>query len=639
MALDREETLKKADKLLRQGRLDAAIVEYARVAEDQPRDWATANTLGDLFARAGQSDKAVAQYARIADHLVEAGFYPKASAIYKKILKLTPGDETTQLKLGELSSRQGLLADARSYFNAVSAKRRARGDTGGVDAIIVRLGALDPADIDARVNAARVLGAQGDVKGAAAMFRALHSDLQEKGREADAMDALRESAKLDPSDAPTRGILAREAVAAGDCEGARAWLDRQSAGSDPDLLVALANMELRAGALQAGRDILAGLLDGDKSLRPRVVDLAWSLAADNPEAAFVGIDIAVDASMADGEFETAAALLQEFVARAPQQVPALLRLVEVCVDGGLETTMYETQAQLADAYLGIGQAAEARVIAEDLVAREPWERSHIERFRRALVMLRVAEPDSVIAERLSGQSPFTATDLFSETPAEAVATGPGTQPPQTAVIPEHTPGPPEELPPPPPPPVPPPPAPRPPEKREASADIDLTGLLGQLHGASTPDPAAPAVAETLDDLFKGFWNAAAAQPEADEAAQHLAAARTYLEMGLTQEAMSSLRSAARSPRHRFVAAAILGHLYRDQGDPMNAVEWLERAAEAPAPGVPEGRVLLYELGTVLELIGEHSRALAIFLELQADAGDYKDVAVRVEHLARVQTGG
>ena len=54
------------------------------------------------------------------------------------------------------------------------------------------------------------------------------------------------------------------------------------------------------------------------------------------------------------------------------------------MDGGLEATMYEAQAQLADAYLEDGQAAEARVIAEDLVAREPWEHAHIDRFRRAL---------------------------------------------------------------------------------------------------------------------------------------------------------------------------------------------------------------------------------------------------------------
>ncbi|MEP6593804.1 MAG: hypothetical protein ABJC51_08930, partial [Acidobacteriota bacterium] len=73
MPLDREETLKKAEKLLRQGRLDNAIAEYLRVVEDQPRDWNTANTLGDLYARASQPAKAVAQYARIAEHFFQDG--------------------------------------------------------------------------------------------------------------------------------------------------------------------------------------------------------------------------------------------------------------------------------------------------------------------------------------------------------------------------------------------------------------------------------------------------------------------------------------------------------------------------------------------------------------------------------------
>ncbi len=101
------------------------------MVEDQPRDWNTANTLGDLYVRAGQSDKAVAQYARIADHFFEDGFYPKAAAIYKKILKITPDDETAQIRLAELSVKQGLLADAKSYLTGVASRRRSRGDRRG----------------------------------------------------------------------------------------------------------------------------------------------------------------------------------------------------------------------------------------------------------------------------------------------------------------------------------------------------------------------------------------------------------------------------------------------------------------------------------------------------------------------------
>jgi hypothetical protein len=89
-----------------------------------------------------------------------------------------------------------------------------------------------------------------------------------------------------------------------------------------------------------------------------------------------------------------------------------MRLVEICVDGGLEATMYSAQGQLADAYIAAGAANEARFIAEDLVAREPWEKENVERFRRALVLL--GEPDRMRSSpRGWRESPFMSTDLFS----------------------------------------------------------------------------------------------------------------------------------------------------------------------------------------------------------------------------------
>ena len=46
-----------------------------------------------------------------------------------------------------------------------------------------------------------------------------------------------------------------------------------------------------------------------------------------------------------------------------------------------------------------------------------------------------------------------------------------------------------------------------------------------------------------------------------------------------------------------------------------------------------------DLGVLLDQTGENARALAVFLELQADAGDYRDVPARIDRLARVQSGG
>jgi tetratricopeptide (TPR) repeat protein len=629
LPLDREDTLKKAEKLLRQGRLDAAIAEYLRVVEDQPRDWNTANTLGDLYVRASQADKAVAQYGRIADHFFQDGFYPKAAALYKKILKIVPEDEPSQLHLADISVRLGLLADAKSYLTAVASRRRARGDTRGANEMIVRLGAVDPADIGARKAGARVLAESGDAAGAAARFRGLYGDLLEKGRPADAMEALQEAVKCNPGDTEGRAILANAAVARGDFDAARGYLDRATAAGDPVLLAALVEIELRSGRLEPAREVLQQLLALDRERRHAIVELAWVLSDTAPAAAFVCVEGAVEASISASEFDDAASILQEFVTRVPTHVPALLKLVEICVDGGLEAAMYEAQAQLADAYLSASQAAEARVIAEDLVAREPWESAHIDRFRRALVLLRVPEPDTVIAERLSGQTPFTAQDHFSDPEPAAPPPPPPVEAPQpepaavaTAAKPKPAAAPAKGTP-------------------RGPVEIDLTSALGDLQADPvTPLPPAPLPAqENLEEVFKGLRKDSSRKGAADQSAQHMTLARTYLEMGLVEEATAALKTAARSPRQRFEAGALLARLYKDRGDLPQAIEWFERAAEAPAPNEEDGRALLYDLGSTLEETGETSRALAVFLELQADAGDYRDVPQRADRLARVQTGG
>jgi hypothetical protein len=67
LPIDRAVTLRNAEKLIRQGKLDAAIAEFVRIVEDQPQDWNAKNTLGDLFARAGQVE-AIDQFMEIADN-------------------------------------------------------------------------------------------------------------------------------------------------------------------------------------------------------------------------------------------------------------------------------------------------------------------------------------------------------------------------------------------------------------------------------------------------------------------------------------------------------------------------------------------------------------------------------------------
>jgi hypothetical protein len=66
---------------------------------------------------------------------------------------------------------------------------------------------------------------------------------------------------------------------------------------------------------------------------------------------------------------------------------------------------------------------------------------------------------------------------------------------------------------------------------------------------------------------------------------------------------------------------------------------MERAVLAPPPTAEEGYALRYDLADALERTGEVARALAICLELQAEAGRYRDVPARVERLTKTQMRG
>jgi tetratricopeptide (TPR) repeat protein len=293
MPVDRDATLKQAEKLLRQGKLEGALGEYVRLVRDYPRDWTSINTLGDLYVRAGDADRAVAQFTQVADFMFAEGFLPKAAALYKKALRVRPDHAHTLKQLAEIAVRQGLLVDARNYLQQLE---RLRGD----------------------------------------------------------------------------------------------------GGADADVLLALGRMELASGREAEARIAFTRLLSVAPGRRASLLDLAGELArAGSPAAAFVCIEVVVDDALLAADWDRALSALQSLVRHAPH-IPALVKLVEVAVDAGREDAMQQAQAQLADAYIEAGQVEEARVVAEDLVARHPQSPVHADRLRRALLLSGIDDAEPIL---------------------------------------------------------------------------------------------------------------------------------------------------------------------------------------------------------------------------------------------------
>ena len=109
---------------------------------------------------------------------------------------------------------------------------------------------------------------------------------------------------------------------------------------------------------------------------------------------------------------------------------------------------------------------------------------------------------------------------------------------------------------------------------------------------------------------------------------------TYLAAGMMDEARTALEQAAADPRFRFRAMAALGRLYEHHDQPVEALRWLEQAAEASAPNADDGRALLYDLADTLKQ--RRGRALATWLDLLSEQDDYRDVRSRIDRLVRTQ---
>jgi hypothetical protein len=221
-------------------------------------------------------------------------------------------------------------------------------------------------------------------------------------------DALRR----DPDDPDLRIRLIRGYMSIGEHDRAHALLTLDITGDNPELIVLLARLEFRIGRFDEGRRVLEHLMRVRHDRAEDMVALGRELAeAGQHDAAFACADLASDRALAEGDWDGALSSVQEFVRRVPYHVPALLKLIEMCVDRGVTETMTATQRQLADAYLHAGRAAEARVIAEDLVMRAPWERASVERLLRALVLCHDPEPEETIANLLCADGSVAAEDL------------------------------------------------------------------------------------------------------------------------------------------------------------------------------------------------------------------------------------
>jgi len=198
MGSDIKQSLTAAEKLLKAGKVAEALAAFDRVVEKSNGNLLTVNLVGDAIASAGQPEKAVPYYVRIADQFSHQGFYPKAIAIRKKILRLTPESAEALVGLGDLYVRQEHSAEARGYYLRAADHLLQKKDYTGARAVYERLVAAEPDDPRHRVRLAETRAAAGEGAEAAEELVELGQRLLKSGKPEDAEKGFRRAAELDP---------------------------------------------------------------------------------------------------------------------------------------------------------------------------------------------------------------------------------------------------------------------------------------------------------------------------------------------------------------------------------------------------------------------------------------------------------
>ncbi len=200
MSFDKNKILGKAQKLIQQGKLNKAIEEYQKIVDIDPSDVRTFLKIGDLNAKLGNIEAASDTYKKVAQHYAKDGFFLKAIAVFKQILKLDPGVINVYLRLAELYNQLGLNSEAMKQYQIVVKHYENRGMKKESLDILQKMADMDPENIASKVKLAELYAKEGYSDQAFQQFDTVAKELKEKSNYEDLIKVLEKMTALNPKD-------------------------------------------------------------------------------------------------------------------------------------------------------------------------------------------------------------------------------------------------------------------------------------------------------------------------------------------------------------------------------------------------------------------------------------------------------
>ena len=217
--MDKNKVIESAAKLVAKGQFDKAVKEYQRVLELDPDDVRVLQKLAELYQKMRKHSEAADCFEKVARTYGAQGFYLKAVALYKQVLKVIDRVEVN-VRLAELYQQLGLVGDATKEWQTVAAHYEKTGDHRASLDTLKKLVDLDPDNVASRIRLGEQYARQDDLVEAVAELRRAAQYLQRNGRTDDYLRVAERISHLDQADTTLARELAEHFLSKGDSKRA-----------------------------------------------------------------------------------------------------------------------------------------------------------------------------------------------------------------------------------------------------------------------------------------------------------------------------------------------------------------------------------------------------------------------------------
>jgi len=198
--LDKAKVLATAQKHLGRNNIDKALKELSRIVREDPKDLRVRQKVAELLARQGKIAEAMREFQVVAEAYERGGFYPKAAAIYKQMLRFEPDQMRWHLALGEIYQQLALLSDAMDHFNIVAQHFEEHGSVRERVEIYEKLLRLNPDSLEYADKLSSLYMREADHMGAFEVWRSLSESLEARGDNEGLTKAYEHMSELKPDD-------------------------------------------------------------------------------------------------------------------------------------------------------------------------------------------------------------------------------------------------------------------------------------------------------------------------------------------------------------------------------------------------------------------------------------------------------